>query len=157
VQNAKIHVRKGERERERKKTVASYSMHAAQSKIIHGYIYNWYIWVFVLRARYCNGVFDPDASLPQDRGHVGTCRQSRGKFRRDLTIIRYVTRDRFCSPSGEWRVCVFRWTPINSSASELWFVNQFCASTIKARTSMLHLPVLVPFTNRMSICALIVA
>jgi len=40
---------------------------------------------------------------------------------------------------------------------ELWFVNQFCASTIKARTSMLHLPVLVPFTNRMSICALIVA
>jgi len=36
----------------------------------------------------------------------------------------------------------------NSSAGELRFVNQFCASTIKARTSMLHLPVLVPFANR---------
>lgn len=82
-------------------------------------------------------------------GYIGTCRQGHGKFRRDLTITRYVTHTTALPfPSGEWRARVFRRTPGNSSAGQLRFVNQFCASTIKPRTSMLHLPILTPFANR---------
>lgn len=100
-----------------------------------------------------NGVYGriPNARLPRTGGTVGTYRQDRGKFRRDLIIIRYVTHAgaTVLLPLGE--VESARVSPDTgkfTSAGELRFVNQFCASTIKARTSMLHLLVLAPFANR---------
>jgi len=146
--------RKRERERERKKTATSYSMHAAQSKIIH---------LQLVHLGFCFAGTLLQRSIRSWRAFAtgrGTCRHLPTESSKISTGFNNYTicyTRLFRSPSGKWRVRVFRRTPINSSASELWFVNQFCASTIKAPTSMLHLPVLVPFTNRMSICALIVA
>lgn len=102
--------------------------------------------VFILRARYRSGVSGriPGVRLPWGRGHLLTETRKISTGFNNYTIC--YTR-LFYSPSGEWRVRVFRWTPGNSSAGQLRFVNQFCPSTIKARTSMLHLPILAPFAN----------